>query len=133
MRKKLEVHLGEVFYELTVIDPSPIRKNRRAYVKCKCSCGNIKYLRKDYLLSKIESRRVKSCGCKKNENRAYKKRRPESMYSTLYRNCKSLAKDRGIEFHLLKEEHIELIKKDCYYCGSPPKLGQRVGKHKAMV
>jgi hypothetical protein len=131
--RKLDVYVGQVFYELTVISNAPIYKSKRAHILCKCSCGNIKEIRKDYLFDKVESKRCKSCGCKKNNNRKFKKRREGSMYSTLYRNCKSSAKNRKIEFSLLKEDHIKLVKENCFYCGSSPKLGQRIGKNAVLV
>ena len=133
MQRKLDVYTGQVFYDLTVINSTPIYKNRKPYILCKCSCGNIREIRKDNLFDKRENRRTKSCGCKQTQNRKTKTRRPESMYSTLYRSCKSLAVNRGLEFSLLKEEHTNIIQQNCYYCGSPPKLGQRVGKYKSMV
>lgn len=133
MKNKLNVYIGQVFYELEVISDVPIYKNKKSYILCKCSCGNVKEIRKDNLFDKRESKRCKSCGCQKPNKRGFKKRGEKSMYSTLYRNCKSLAKNRQIEFSLLKEDHTKIVKGNCYYCGSPPKLAQRVGKNKSLV
>ncbi len=126
---KHELHVGQAFYDLTVIDASPIRKGERVYVTCLCSCGTIKVIRKDGLFDSRENRRIKSCGCKRNHNRATKTRKPDSMYSALYNTCKVQAKHRNIEFDLLKEEHSGIVKQDCHYCGSPPTLGQVNGKN----
>jgi len=133
MQRNLNVYEGQICYELTVINSTVIYKNKKSYILCKCSCGNIKEIRKDNLFDKRENKRTKSCGCKQSQNRKTKIRRPESMYSTLYTSCKSSAINRKIEFGLLKEQHTEIIQKECHYCGSPPKLGQRVGKYKSVV
>lgn len=127
------VYVGQVFYELTVINDSLIYKNGKYYILCSCSCGNVKEIRKDCLFDKREGKRIKSCGCRVNINSTVKKRRPESMYNVLYRSCKTGAKSRGLEFSILREDHKNIITKNCCYCGAKPSVFQLIGKRKALV
>lgn len=62
--KGMSVHpikIGEIYGLLEIIE-KPYSKNNRAYVKCKCECGNIIEVRKDHLLGLNHSRTI-SCGC----------------------------------------------------------------------
>lgn len=47
------------FGNLTVLDESPIRKKNQTYWKCKCVCGNEKYIFQGNLIKGLS----KSCGC----------------------------------------------------------------------
>lgn len=61
---KREINSGDKFYQLTVIEPSDtlISNNGRKVETflCRCDCGNVKVVKKPYLLSGD----VKSCGCR---------------------------------------------------------------------
>lgn len=120
-------------YDLTIIDDTPIYKNKKQYLLCKCVCGTIKEIRKDCLFDKRESKRIKSCGCGKNLNRYIKPKNKESMYNLLYRDCKYSSRYRNLECSLSLKEHTGLVKQNCYYCGSSPTINQRVGKNKKLV
>lgn len=59
MSKKVEM-LGKKFGRLTVVEESPIRKNKTVYWVCKCECGNTTQPIKGTLL---RAGTTKSCGC----------------------------------------------------------------------
>jgi len=40
--------------------------------------------------------------------------------NVLFTNYKTVAKKRGFDFSLTKEQFLKLIKQNCFYCGSPP-------------
>lgn len=120
-------------YNLTIIDNTPIYKNKKQYLLCKCICGAIKEIRKDSLFDKRENKRIKSCGCKQNLNRHKKPKSEDSMYNLLYRNCKCSSRYRNLKFSLSLHEHKSLVIQNCYYCGSSPTINQRVGKNGKLV
>lgn len=126
-----EIKVGDKFYYLEVISPPfyetyPNGKKRKK-VLCRCICGKEKIFRYDSFLCKNELDRAKSCGCKhtyRNNFNAQKRRNPESVYRYLYEQYQSGAKSRNLEFDLSKEEYLEIVKQNCYYCGSKPELKQ---------
>lgn len=63
MSKKIEM-IGKRFGRLTVIEESPIRKNRAIWWICQCECGNVSKPIRGALLRNGES---KSCGCLQSE------------------------------------------------------------------
>ncbi len=54
----MEDLIGKVFARLTVFEHDGTR-GKNSYLKCQCSCGAVKSVRRDALLSGD----VKSCGC----------------------------------------------------------------------
>jgi len=126
-----EIKVGDKFYYLEVISPPffEIYPSGRKIKKvlCKCICGKEKVFRYDSFVCKNELDRAKSCGCKhiyRNNFNAQKRRNPESVYRYIYEQYQSSAKTRSIDFNLSKEEHLEIVKQNCYYCGSEPELKQ---------
>jgi hypothetical protein len=126
-----EITVGDKFYYLEVISPPffeiyPSGRKRKK-VLCRCICGKEKVFRYDSFVCKNELDRAKSCGCKhiyRNNFNAQKRRKPESVYRYIYEQYQSSAKTRSIDFNLSKEEHLEIVKQNCYYCGSEPELKQ---------
>jgi hypothetical protein len=55
---KAEIKIGDVFSRLTVLEHDGAR-GRNSYLKCRCSCGVVKSVRRDLLVSGGQ----KSCGC----------------------------------------------------------------------
>lgn len=129
--KHSEIKVGDKFYYLEVIalpffEIYPNGKKRKKLL-CRCVCGTEKVFRYDSFLCKNELDRAKSCGCKhiyRNNFNAQKRRNPESVYRYVYEQYQSSAKSKNINFNLSKEEHLEIIKQNCYYCGSEPELKQ---------
>jgi hypothetical protein len=131
-KRKLEIKVGDVFNYLTVIDDKSVSfvepsGRKRRTVLCKCKCGKELLVRVDNLFSNSKKHNRKSCGCTKNfvnGINAQSRRKPESVYRYVYEQYQSGAKTRNINFNLSKEEHLKIIKQNCYYCGSKPKLKQ---------
>jgi hypothetical protein len=129
--KHPEIKVGDKFYYLEVIsqpfyETYPSGRKRKK-VLCKCVCGNTKSFLCESFTCKNELDRAKSCGCTKtfvNGINAQKRRKPESVYRYIYEKYQYSAKTRNIDFNLSKEEHLEIIKQNCYYCGSEPELKQ---------
>ena len=138
--KHPEIKVGDKFYYLEVIsqpfyETYPSGRKRKK-VLCKCVCGNTKSFLCESFTCKNELDRAKSCGCTKtfvNGINAQKRRKPESVYRYIYEQYQSSAKTRNIDFNLSKEEHLEIIKQNCCYCGSEPELKQpHRGKGKSV-
>lgn len=126
-----EIKVGDKFHYLEVVSPPfyetyPSGRKRKK-VLCKCICGTEKIFLYDSFVCKNELDRAKSCGCMhiyRNNFNAQKRRKPESVYRYIYEQYQSGAKTRNIDFNLSKEEHLEIIKQNCYYCGTEPELKQ---------
>jgi hypothetical protein len=129
--KHPEIKVGDKFYFLEVISPPffetyPNGKKRKKLL-CRCICGKEKIFRYDSFVCKNELDRAKSCGCKhvyRNNLNAQKRRKPESVYRYIYEQYQSSAKTRNIDFLLTKDEYIEIVKKNCNYCGEPAPVKQ---------
>jgi hypothetical protein len=82
--------------------------------ECLCDCGNTITT----LTRHLNSGNTKSCGCLHHDGPWAK---PESIETEVFNRYKFSAKRRGHEFEITKEEFLELVKQDCFYCGEPPK------------
>lgn len=129
--KHPEIKVGDKFYHLEVISPPFFETHsngkKRKKLLCRCVCGIEKVFRYDSFVCKNEIDRAKSCGCKhtyRNNFNAQKRRKPESVYRYIYEQYQSGAKTRNINFNLTKEEYIEIVKKECFYCGDPAPIKQ---------
>jgi hypothetical protein len=128
--KAIQVERGQKFNRWTVEDPNPvIKKYGAAHAKgkgrpvrsfqCVCECGVRRIVRGDYL----HQGRSKSCGCLKAEiarDKGKKQRTEYSYHTKLFWASKAGAQNRGLCFELTREQHLNLIKQDCTYCGKPP-------------
>lgn len=95
-------------------------KNKRWYWKCKCDCGNFTELREDFFVSG----KTKSCGCFGSRNSVYKinqKPPTESAKNSYYSWYKQQSTRRKINFSLTKEEFLNVVAQNCFYCNEPPK------------
>ena len=92
------------------------RTTHSAIMLCSCDCGNTTEVVRKNLIRGW----VKSCGCLFLES---KRKNPGlSTYNKLYRTTQLGAKKRNIECTLSKDQHKEIISKDCHYCGCSPRL-----------
>ena len=131
-KRKLEWSIGDVFGNLTVIDDTPTlliepSGRKRRTVLCKCKCGKEVSVRVDSLFSNSKKHIRKSCGCTKsfvNGINAQSRRKPDSVYRFNYDRYKQSARIRNIKFNLTKEDYIEIVKKNCYYCGTEAEVKQ---------
>ena len=85
---------------------------------CICDCGKEAYV----LSNSLRFGTTKSCGCKTLELSNIKKVLPDNMaaVNSIFYSYKLSASKRKLEFSLLKEFFIDLIYKNCFYCGIPP-------------
>ncbi len=116
-KKRLTV--GVKFNRLTITRQF-IGKNNLTWVDCICDCGE----EITTLLTIVKQGRKKSC--KKCQIRGTgggqfkKKSFGEASFNALFRNYKTNAKYRGIDFNLSKDEVRVLFGMKCFYCGEPP-------------
>jgi hypothetical protein len=129
--KQPKVEVGDKFYYLEVIAPPfyetyPSGRKRKKLL-CRCICGKEQTFIYDGFFCKDEKERTKSCGCKhiyRNNLNSQARRKPESVYRYIYERYKFGAKTRNISFNLSKKEFIDIVKKNCYYCGIEPPIKQ---------
>lgn len=89
--KRLNVNNGEVYKEYTVIDNTPIIKNKQTHVKVKCSCGTERLINVSHLLNPNQYFKCKKC------TDSYIEMDGNFRKSHIDR-IKLSAKDRNIEF-----------------------------------
>jgi len=98
------------------IKSKPYKVGKIYYVDAKCSCGSVKVVKKNNILSG----RSKSCGCTKaktNNPSWNAKRAQETGPRKIYEQYRYSAKKRDLIFSLTKKEFNNLIDKPCKYCG----------------
>lgn len=115
-----ESRKGHTLWYLTTIEYIGTRRNLYSF---SCKCGN------EVVASwqRVVKGDVKSCGC-------WRKGRPVSSdpyvpHRAVYHQYRLSAKRRNIEFDLTEQQVIELIIKDCFYCGSPPSNNIKLSAH----
>jgi hypothetical protein len=97
-----------------------LEKNKRWYWRCKCECGNFTEIREDFFISG----KTKSCGCFGSRNSVYKinqKPPTESAKNSYYGWYKQQSNKRKIEFLLSKDEFLNIVSQNCFYCNEEPK------------
>jgi 5-methylcytosine-specific restriction endonuclease McrA len=127
MAAKRRDHKGQKYYHLTLLYPTRSGgAGKGIYWMARCDCGNIREVRG----SEAALGKIKSCGtCKYHTDMlseaasAGAKLRgwTKSIRVQHLRYIKSAVK-RGIEWRLSPEEFLTITKKDCTYCGSPPRI-----------
>ena len=104
------VKKGTRYNNYIVLDSTSFSDGKKAIWLVKCDCGKEKKI----LANNVMRGLSKSCGC-------LKKMSKESSYNQIYREYKTGAKKRNIEFKLTKNDVKKFIKGKCYYCGDSPK------------
>lgn len=106
--------LNHKFNQLTVIEPTEMRKHHQRVWKCKCDCGNICYA----LAYEIKGGYKKSCGCfhkltgKKNHNwRGY-----GDIGANVFTRIKRAAEIRDIPFEITIQDIWNLFLKQNRKC-----------------
>lgn len=102
-------------------------KNGKTIYNVKCNkCGNI-YQRTVQSVKKYQGK-----GCLDCTPRFSKTTVP--YHSPMYHHYKKHAEDKNRNFDLTLDQFYEIIKKDCHYCGSKPKINsiysEKYGKNK---
>jgi hypothetical protein len=85
-------------------------KGTNSYWLCKCDCGKEKIIKGVDLIRNKST----SCGCNR------RKEEGKASSHTVYSTYKIRAKEKNISFALSEEEFLEIVKKDCFYCGEKP-------------
>lgn len=131
--RRIKYEIGQRYHWFIIINEAPnkISKIGRTYTcwECLCDCGN-KFIA---TTKQIQKGIRKSCGCMSVSNR-YKRMSSEEVVGTAkFNHYKSGAKRRGIPWKLTKEQFVDLIYKNCNYCGLEPSLISKSSKHVAKV
>lgn len=123
MPKRLDL-TGKVLEFLTVIDFAHIGKDRRSYWNCLCICGKKVIISSYFLFDGSRS----SCGCKRRYLQTLKRglELPELACKNIFNDYRAGAKNKNREFNLDFEYFSDLLKSNCFYCGSPPLLNKTV-------
>lgn len=92
-----------------------------AFWKCLCDCGKVHVVNGKHL----GLHGTQSCGCLQSESgktQSLKRMLPgmQAAENQAYRLCKSVAKKRNLGFNLNREEFLNIVGKDCFYCGEKP-------------
>ena len=101
--KKLNNNIGQKFGKLTVIDIDGTKNNSgKLYRKCKCSCGEEKYI----TISQLKAGVGLDCGCNKNtRGRNHPLWRGfEDISKKYWSSIKHNAEKRGLDFHITIED-----------------------------
>ena len=116
---------GITFGRLVVIERAGNEEGGRAKWLVQCICGKNKVVSSRSLINGNAT----SCGCYKREKLIERRslNYGSATKSRLFSQYKTGAKRRGLVFELNIEQFLELTSRDCYYCGTEPKL---VVKHK---
>lgn len=119
MRTGKVISKGDKFGELTVVSNGFIKKQgntSRYFFKLRCSCGALVSASATQLRLKV---RVSCKDC--SWRRRSLKREPVSQIEQLYnQKIVLVSKARAIPYNLAVFQFEELIKSNCYYCGSNP-------------
>lgn len=114
-KQNININIGDIFNNLTILERLENTKNGLSKFKCKCTCGNEK------ITTGVSLRNgsCKSCGCL-HRNVMYDKRLGDAVYKILLRNIKSDCRYRNILFNLDLETIKEITNKNCTYCNREP-------------
>lgn len=102
-----------------------IKKYNRKYFVCLCDCGKVKEVKASHVISGA----TKSCGCyakevliKRCKGKVSPLLKPNGHAAKwrLYKRYEFDAQRRDLNFDLSFEKLIDLVQKDCCYCGEPP-------------
>ena len=107
---------GDKFNRLECIEFHHTGKHYRSYFLFKCDCGTEKVI----LGSLVKSGNTKSCGCLSKEIKSRRISPNQTEVTAIILGYKRHAEDRGFKFKLSREQVESIIKKNCYYCGTPP-------------
>lgn len=114
----MEDLVGKVFGSWTVIEPYITAGGRKQWF-CRCSCGSIKGLTKEYLIKR--SKKEPGCRkCNKLKGLQTSEKYIEFARSNLYRMYKFHANKRSINFNLDYDTFVSLTSGTCFYCGKEP-------------
>lgn len=103
---------GQTINEISILEPRGKDKNGHIKWLCKCKCGK----KFTTLGTNLIDGKSKSCGCNFSKLRKNK----EGSLIQLYNKFSKTAKKRQLDNDISYEVFIDIIHKNCYYCGSVP-------------
>lgn len=101
---------GKRFTNLTAIEKTGTKRFSFNVWRCQCVCGTVLEVNSNSLLSG----NTKSCGCLMRQPPGH------SGFKIVWGNYVRDSRRRNLDFTLTQEEFIDLVTKNCFYCGSPP-------------
>lgn len=110
------INPGDKFNRLTCVRFDHVGKHYRSYFLFRCSCGNTKVI----LGSLVKSGNTKSCGCLKDEQRRKRISDYHSEITAIILGYKRHAERREFKWLLSRKQVEDIIKRNCYYCGTVP-------------
>lgn len=126
MGYKLENIVGNRYGKLLVLNPLESKqygKYKKRSWECLCDCGN----KTSITTSLLINGKTKSCGClhkiasvQNSLKSRHKIANKDAASNSIYSQYKGNAKARKYIFELTKEEFRNLIKQNCFYCGTKP-------------
>ena len=115
--KSKPLELGTKFNRLTILKFSHSDKRWRRFYLCHCECG----AEKTIMGSALVSGNTKSCGCLRREVGKNKRiSENHSEVTAIVLGYKRHAKRRNIKWKLSRESVMNIIEKNCFYCGATP-------------
>lgn len=115
---KAKDEAGNRYGKLVVVSRHSENAGRYAAWVCLCDCGV------EATVSGHDLRRgnTKSCGCLRGRPMSglISSNGGDSFFGRLLKKYKHNAARRGIDFDLTDEQAVEIMTKDCIYCGSGP-------------
>ncbi len=114
--KPHSVFAGDRFGRLTVVGFSHNDKRFRRHYSVRCDCGRTKTVQGTLL----RSGNTRSCGCLARQV-AKSARLPgdHGAITAIVLQYMRHAADRGIEWHLSRDDVSSLVRQPCVYCGNP--------------
>lgn len=123
---------GHRYGKLTVVKYL-YKKDGLTYWLCKCDCGNTKKVSGHALYkTKFPGQGTKSCGCLHAET--HRKRRLKDStagFKRLLTGYRAQAKQRKLVFTLEENTFRKLVKSQCYYCSTLPRMAIYPSKQKS--
>lgn len=136
MRKRIRritYEIGQRFHHFIILNIAPDVITKSGLVRtaweCQCDCGR----KFTCTTKKIQQGTRKSCGCMSTSSWYHKVPAHEVVGNSKYGHYKTSAKRRHVRWELTKKEFLDLIFKNCHYCGSEPLLVAKASIHTAKV
>jgi hypothetical protein len=111
------MRVGAKYGKLTIIGYSHTDKRWRKHYFVKCDCGTEKIIHGSSMISG----NTRSCGCLRKVAQQHR-RKPNNggELTAIILGYKHHASRRGLNWDLTRDQVNDIIRKDCYYCGSQP-------------
>lgn len=121
--KRVKDEVGNRFGKLVVLSRHGTH-NGFALWRCVCDCGNETISSGNNLRNGISG----SCGCSR-----VKVKRVDMFWKKTIDKYKRNAESRSLEFRLTDEQAMEMMQKDCFYCGASPKESVEVSGDRSVT